>query len=1005
LLYVMKMKDADNGLTEAVKLAAKVKALASNISKISQDELKGKKCGAVARKIMLVEAQQLEEAVRKISNDAQHRASKAIPGSESRAALLKAATEAKRLEESVKRLNSEAIMLGGSAHTRHSDNRTQPSTQFRNGKISGSSPLDPSQKPTTIVPATLGRQMQPDQSLSNSFSFRRKYSSSVEILRPPRNNFSFRRVDAPKSRVDEFTEAFTLERLQLGPYEEDKKAKNENSDEKGFSARIAENLPTQKGTAHAQGLRQKPNSVSEPEFSVLSTKMTQENNDQYSKPNESKRKTAVADSDDFDEYVSNAVRQDSIVNVRIEESKISGLYEANSRAANQLRTTKGPSRGNDRDEGSLKSMKSKSSRRTIKSIRSDRTKDSDLIMIESVVGPYFNENSRSMEDFTLSGETSDQAENSSVSTNSPFCKDIPHGGNVAGHAENSSVSTNSPFCKDIPHGNVAVDSFPDVKLDSTLSQHSVQNVGSVKSRASSTRRSPEHRPIHLANGDLENMTLFSKSQSIVPQEPLVECTVQEAVILKGSHNKRSDSGSHATSRSGSQATSRSTSLRKKIWQAIRSRGQSEKESSSQTSKTENAPNQSSTQISRQQIDDDVKSISSRKNRTMMSQRTEESDQKTEESDQKTEESDQKTEESDQKTEESDQKTEESDQKTEESDQETEESDQKTEDRDQNTTSLKNTDSTHLAISDKQLGNQLCDDEESSKEVHRSSNHQAEHQSKPAFDNRVVEGIDVVEGDTDPNFGEYILDSTDDSFENTALPRALSITHGSIQEAVSAISDDNATRATYSSFSDSASYAELVKYMSFQENLERGFEVLLQDSELFRKKYFPVIAEEDNESESDDDISAPVDNREDVSSVGYHKTSHVDERMGGDTDEHSVISNRQGSMTHHASRGTSIRSINSGQRRQSINGNQSSLQSVSSSTKKINEKIPTKALADDIESRSSRSFKSKRSTKSNKPKSGWSSVPPQNIRIKSSNFTKGKTSRNKAIVETVQSTDA
>lgn len=67
-------------------------------------------------------------------------------------------------------------------------------------------------------------------------------------------------------------------------------------------------------------------------------------------------------------------------------------------------------------------------------------------------------------------------------------------------------------------------------------------------------------------------------------------------------------------------------------------------------------------------------------------------------------------------------------------------------------------------------------------------------------------------------------------------------------------DDAKSHASMSNLSGSTgafSIAELVKYMSFKENLERGFEILLNDSEGFRQKYFPSQSEQ--EPETDDRV--------------------------------------------------------------------------------------------------------------------------------------------------------
>lgn len=90
---------------------------------------------------------------------------------------------------------------------------------------------------------------------------------------------------------------------------------------------------------------------------------------------------------------------------------------------------------------------------------------------------------------------------------------------------------------------------------------------------------------------------------------------------------------------------------------------------------------------------------------------------------------------------------------------------------------------------------------------------------------------------------------------------------SILDTASCLSDDRSVTTSISNLSDSASYSELVKYMSYQDSLERGFEVLLQDSERFRNKYFSPIMEGLDESDSDD--STLEDEREDqlVKSLG------------------------------------------------------------------------------------------------------------------------------------------
>jgi hypothetical protein len=80
------------------------------------------------------------------------------------------------------------------------------------------------------------------------------------------------------------------------------------------------------------------------------------------------------------------------------------------------------------------------------------------------------------------------------------------------------------------------------------------------------------------------------------------------------------------------------------------------------------------------------------------------------------------------------------------------------------------------------------------------------------------------------------------------PRAACTVSTSVQESVSCVSDDVSLNAISSNMSESASYSELVKYMSYQDNVERGFEVLLHDSERFRRRYFPVIMEECEESQ-------------------------------------------------------------------------------------------------------------------------------------------------------------
>jgi hypothetical protein len=47
-----------------------------------------------------------------------------------------------------------------------------------------------------------------------------------------------------------------------------------------------------------------------------------------------------------------------------------------------------------------------------------------------------------------------------------------------------------------------------------------------------------------------------------------------------------------------------------------------------------------------------------------------------------------------------------------------------------------------------------------------------------------------------------------------------------------------------------SMAELVKYMSYKDNLERGFEILLSDSEDFRRQYFPQQVADSPEKSTD-----------------------------------------------------------------------------------------------------------------------------------------------------------
>lgn len=808
------MKDGETGLFEALNLVTKVKALANNMSKISQDELKGKKCGAVSRKIMLVEAQQLEETVRKISVDAQLRASQAGIGTESRAALVKAAAQAKRLEEIVKRLNSDATMLAASA---------PPPILYQETKGYAYSSIN---------------DKQPSEKLSNSFSVRRNYPVRSDTLRHPQN----RRGDAT-NRVDEFTKAFQEERRKQSHAEEanldNKQNFRDDNDGNVFLPPngIDVNTTSQATVGNAQA---HPETDSATILSKITSQIQRSNAEILSKRDNRTNPSNgnnYSDSDAFEENRSSITPLDKSKNKKEEEF----ISSRNDKSFGH--------RGRDQDETSLKSTKSKSSRRTNKSSKSDKTRDSETIMMESVTDTYLDANTKYKLDMLQMRNFANQIDSSSISTRDSGINNLDVSKRFSKSETMTTAGTdNASLCSN--RVSVSSNRLAGTKDREKISMNDLVNkdrhngVGR-DGKSISSKESPKKSTKGLGNSSMVSEHTASETQ--------------RSRNSSSSHNgKQSRDDVKNPSETHSHGTSQSKSRRNKLWEAIRARIQTVKESSDQITRKEDDEDVVGplTQRGHPEAADDTKSYSSRR-------------------------------------------------------------------------SIKG------AIISTTDGKEEIKEEESNEDD--------------------MEELDMLGSS---------------SYEDMASLPTHSFSHGSIQEAVSGISDDTTVKAVNSNVSDTASYSELVKYMSFQDNLERGFEVLLHDSVQFRKKYFPVIREEDNESGSDDDDNDEPETREDNSSSPYRNSYVPDDRI----DEIKVI-------------GPGISQSSYGERSAS-----SSRQQRKEPNESVQSEPPTKYMTmlrtqktladDDSESlKSLKSLKSKKSAKSNKSSSGWYSLPPKNVRVK------------------------